>query len=299
MISQRSHNQDSDQTIQLAEFIGLEPEAASYDTGWRGITLESFEIPPGETPEYCLDHYVVNIALGPNKGGKFRQIIEHQCQETTFSSGSASICPVHRPHFLELKTPAQVVSLNLKPELLHLHAAELLGRDRVELLPELNIRDDLIFQFGLALQAELQTSASADRIYAETLTNGLAVHLLKNYATFDNLPINEKGGLSSQKLRLVTDYINDNLERELGLQELAALTQLSQCHFCRMFKLSTGLSPHKYVTRQRVERAKVLLKRGSMTLAEIALACGFSHQSHLHRHFKRQTGVTPKTWLES
>jgi len=111
--------------------------------------------------------------------------------------------------------------------------------------------------------------------------------------------LNSTGGFSPQKLKLVTNYINDNLERDLSLQELAAIAQLSQYHFCRLFKRSTGLSPHKYVTHQRVEKAKRLLKQGSMTLAEIAMICGFNHQSHLHRHFKRQTGVTPKTWLNS
>jgi AraC family transcriptional regulator len=95
------------------------------------------------------------------------------------------------------------------------------------------------------------------------------------------------------------DYINDYLERELSLNELAAIAQMSQCHFCRAFRQSTGRSPHQYLIQQRVERAKQLLKQGAMTIAEVAIACGFTHQSHLQRHFKRLTGMTPKTWLNS
>jgi AraC family transcriptional regulator len=54
------------------------------------------------------------------------------------------------------------------------------------------------------------------------------------------------------------------------------------------------LTPHQYVIQQRVERANQLLQKGELSLAEIALACGFAHQGHLNRHFKRLTGVTPK-----
>ncbi len=95
------------------------------------------------------------------------------------------------------------------------------------------------------------------------------------------------------------DYINDNLGHELSLKELAAIAQISQYHFCRAFKQMTGLSPHQYLIQQRVERAKQLLQTGEMSIGAVAIACGFAHQSHLHRHFKRLTGVTPKTFLNS
>ena len=98
---------------------------------------------------------------------------------------------------------------------------------------------------------------------------------------------------------MVTDYISDRLDRELSLNELAAIAQLSPYHFSRAFKQSTGISPHQYVIQQRIERAKQLVLQGKMSLADIAIACGFSHQSHLNRHFKRITGVTPKNLLKS
>ncbi|MEG4942592.1 helix-turn-helix transcriptional regulator [Microcoleus sp. F4-D5] len=82
-------------------------------------------------------------------------------------------------------------------------------------------------------------------------------------------------------------------------KELAGIAQLSPYYFSRAFKQSVGISPHQYVIQQRVERAKQLLLQGNMSLYEIAIACGFTHQSHLTRHFKRLTGVTPKTLLKS
>jgi AraC family transcriptional regulator len=273
------------------------PDLTSYDAGWRGITLETFKVPSGETPECCLDNCTIGIYLGPDPDIRVRQITENRCEQVTFLSGSTVIFPMRQPHFFEWNKNSRALCLTLKPELLHSSATELLGGDRVELLPKFGFRDGLIYQIGLALRAELQTSASSDRLYAETLTHALAVHLIKHYSTLDEPSLNCKGALSSHKLRLVIDYINDNLERELSLQALAAIAQLSQYHFCRAFKRSTGLSPHKYLTQQRVERVKQLLQQRSMTLAEISVACGFTHQSHLHRHFKRLTGVTPMAWM--
>lgn len=101
------------------------------------------------------------------------------------------------------------------------------------------------------------------------------------------------------KLRQVIDYINDHLDQDLGLAKLAELVQMSPHYFARLFKQSTGFAPHQYVIRCRVERAKQLLIQGKLTIAQVAYAVGFAHQSHLNRHFKRWLGVTPKALLEN
>ena len=299
MASQRSRLFEPRTSDRLADVLAFTPTAASYDTTWRSITVETFDLPSGETPKYCLEHYVVSIFLGSGKDVRLRRIIESHCEETTLSLGSVAICPIHQPHFFELSDKSQALCLNLNPNFLRLHATDLLGHDRVELLPKQGFRDGLIQHIGLALNFDLQQEAYSDRLYAETLANTLALHLLRHYSTTSKRKFNSKGGLSPQKLKLVTSYINDNLAKELSLKELAAIAQLSQHHFCRAFKRATGLSPYQYVIRQRVERAKRLLKQGSMPLADIAVSCGFNHQSHLHRHFKRLTGVTPLIWLDS
>ncbi|HEY9609371.1 AraC family transcriptional regulator [Allocoleopsis sp.] len=115
----------------------------------------------------------------------------------------------------------------------------------------------------------------------------------------ENITVACKGQIPQYRLRFVKEYIDDYLEQKLSLSELAAIAQLSPYYFCHAFKQSTGISPYQYVIQQRVERAKQLLMQGKMSIAEVAQTCGFTHQSHLNRHFKRITGVTPKTLLNS
>ena len=202
-------------------------------------------------------------------------------------------------HWARWDRSIEALMLNLKPELLTRSAIELLATDKVDLLPQTSLDDPLILQIGLALKADLESHRPGGRLYAETLTNALAVHLLRNYSSHNHKSVRYLGGLSPMQLRLVIDYIHDHLDQELSLEELAAIAQLSAYHFCRSFKRSTGFTPHQYVIRQRVERAKLLLKDGRMGISEVAIACGFTHQSHLNRHFKQLTGVTPKKFSKS
>ena len=102
-----------------------------------------------------------------------------------------------------------------------------------------------------------------------------------------------RGGLPAAALRSVTDYVEENLAEGLTLEEISAVAHMSQFHFSRLFKASTGLSPHRYVVGRRVERARELLAKTALPLHEVARLAGFTDQSHLAKHFRRHLGVTP------
>jgi AraC family transcriptional regulator len=147
----------------------------------------------------------------------------------------------------------------------------------------------------LAIDAELTSGGAGGRLLTESLGNVLAVHLIRHAMGDDRAAHQPRGGLPRHKLRAAIEYIEEHLDSELALDDLAAVVHLSPYHFARRFKISIGLPPHQYVIARRVERAKQLLRGGDdLSLAQIAARAGFWDQGHFTRHFKRLVGVTPK-----
>jgi AraC-like DNA-binding protein len=104
------------------------------------------------------------------------------------------------------------------------------------------------------------------------------------------------GGLAAWQAKRALEYIEDNLGSKMAVRDMAEFVALSPSHFSRAFKQSLGSSPMAYVTARRVERAKLMVTSTRERLMDIALACGFSDQSHLTRSFRRVVGLSPGRW---
>ncbi len=169
---------------------------------------------------------------------------------------------------------------------------------RVEILDRFEARDATVERILLSLLPELETEGLGGELYAQSLATALSVHLLREHSSLGERSRRRMDrppgrGLPPRSLRLVMDHVEARLAEDLSLSELAAVVNISPRHFLRLFKRSTGISPHRYVIRRRVERAKVLLSGSDTPLWQVAEACGFAHQQHLSTHFKRLVGVSP------
>ena len=102
------------------------------------------------------------------------------------------------------------------------------------------------------------------------------------------------GALPMSRLRRVTEYIQQSLDKDLPLADLAALVSMSPFHFARLFKGSTGLPPHRFVIRQRIARARACLSTPDLSIAQISRSVGFRTPSHFTTVFRRVTGVAPR-----
>ena len=130
---------------------------------------------------------------------------------------------------------------------------------------------------------------------AESFATVLTVHLIRHITGSHREPASADGVLPGYKLRMVIEYIMENLGGSPTLEQMAAVVQLSPYHFARQFKAATGLAPHQYVITRPVARAQHLLRTGGeLGLAEVAFRSGFANQSHFCLHFKRFVGVTPR-----
>lgn len=171
--------------------------------------------------------------------------------------------------------------------------------DRLELATELRTRNSKIEQLGMMLRSELyQGNSGMGQLYVESLANALVVNLLRDYSGTKPQVAVYEGGLGNRALLKVTDYINDRLTQSIKIKDLAEFIGISQFHFSRLFKQSTGISPHQYVMQQRIELAKKLLKKADRSIAEVALDCGFNSQSHLGKYFRAMTGMTPRVYRQ-
>ena len=205
--------------------------------------------------------------------------------------------PAGASGFWEDHTPCDMISVRLAPSLVASTAEALaLPKERSELVPRIGARDPLVEHVVLALKAELEAPEPAGRIYADGLAVALTTRLLQNFATAGAAG---RQTLSKPQIRRLVEFVEANLEADLTLEQLAEVAGMSIPHLTTLFRRTMGQSVHAYVMERRVQRARDLLLRHDMSIAEVALETGFAHQSHLARWMRRLLGVTPTDVLKA
>lgn len=280
---------------------GLQPPIVSSQVfNWQHILVEEFHQPPGQEAYQNTSEHTLCLSLN-RRPTRLVQAIDHQCCTGLFAKGDLSIAPAGSRLFSQWQQEDQYLRVRITSEFLQQVAQSTIetGSDRIKLMPEFRARNLQIEQISLMLLNELRNGGLAGLLYVESLTNLLAVQLLRDYSAVQPCITLHEGGLSDYQRLQVTDYIHDRLAEEIQLSDLADLLRLSQFHFSRLFKQSIGVTPYQYVLQQRVERAKQLLKTTNLSIMEIALLCGFSSHSHLGKWFRQLVGMTPKAFRKS
>jgi AraC family transcriptional regulator len=191
------------------------------------------------------------------------------------------------------REPVDVLVVAFAPAFFTCIATEL-ALGSLDVATAIGVRDRSLSDLtGLCLR-ELDSNGASGGLYLDSLGAALAVRLLHRYgrAGVARRKI-FRGGLAPRALRRVIDHIENHLAADLHLTELAEIAGVSVNYFARAFRDSTQQTPHGYVIARRIARAQVLLADGDLPIAEIALAVGFSNQSHFTEHFRRLTGTTP------
>lgn len=171
--------------------------------------------------------------------------------------------------------------------------------ERVDFGGPINLRsshfhaDERMIAITKLMAAEIRSSGLGGAIYQEALVALAGVHLLRNYAGAEEAGRHGSLGLTSVKLKLIGDYVADNLAAAIRLEELADLAGMSAFHFARSFREVTGRPPHRYVVEIRMARARELLTTSSLSVNEIAWRVGYANPSHFSKQFKRAFGITP------
>lgn len=285
------------QMVNLLENRLYPPRRSSEPLSWKNIVVEEFCQPPGQGKYQNPAEHTICISLN-HRPSRLLQAVDARQHTSPCVKGDICIVPAGSPFFWRWNQEDQYLRIRIAPQLLEqvvVEAAPIVS-DSVELLPEFRVRHCQIEQLGVMLLTEIKNGGLAGQLYVESLTNALAVHLLRSYCAVEPCVALYDGGLSDRQLLQVTNYINDCLDQEIKLSDLAQLLGLSQFYFSRRFKQSMGVAPHQYVLQQRLERAKHLLKETELPVMEIAMLCGFSSHSHLGKLIRQHTGLSPKAY---
>ena len=277
------------------------PPASAVSTesfGWTGVALrQHLDMPVGEAGLLsCSDHSLCVVTRGSwEMTGRF----EAQSRKIHLFTDDFAFCPAQASEWMRWGGKCDLIHLYMSASLTERAVAELYDLDphKIELHFSTQRRHPVIGRLLRMLCDEAVIGNPLGSLYADSLTQALAVALVHSCSTIRAFrsPL-RAGGLTPLRLARVEEYIDVHLARNLQLDELAEIAGVGRSRFCQSFKQSIGLAPHAYVLRKRIERAQRLLAYNRMDLAEVALACGFSSQSHFTRVFGRATGATPMAW---
>ncbi|MEX3776401.1 helix-turn-helix domain-containing protein [Pseudomonas sp. MYb118] len=274
---------------------------SSVDRHWNGLVAEVRSHSEGviaknnrqPTTELVLDTRGDSGAVVTRKA---YDVIE----QTPTKRGMAWICPKGIQEDLVLLSAGM-------PGLLHVHlepghfSPEALGdgfdgSEYSTMRFERGFEDDLIASIGHAILLELQNSTPSGKLLVESLACSVAARLIQRFtsaAPARLLSLEQVPNPGIKRLRQVMDYIEDNIESTISLNDLAAVACLSRFHFARSFKSATGKTPQRYVNERRMERARYLLRHSTYSVAEVAMILSFSSQATFSRAFRQHTEQTP------
>lgn len=171
-------------------------------------------------------------------------------------------------------------------------------RSNEELFVQIGVDDPTARQALTAIQEEIENQSAHSGLYVETFLMLTLVRLLKGQLkSIPGLPHDYiRGGLANWRLKRALQLIENNCSKIPALSEIASAVNLHEASFCRAFKQSTGLSPHRYLLAHRINRAKEMMRDPARTLTDIAFDCGFSSSSQFSVVFKRIVGRPPRQY---
>ncbi|MCU1237586.1 MAG: Transcriptional regulator, AraC family [Candidatus Solibacter sp.] len=210
--------------------------------------------------------------------------------------GDIDIIPARTPSRWEIHDENDTALIVSLPQSLLRTVANESGIDhaRLEIRNRYQIRDPELEALSSAMRREMEAGCPSGRFYLDGLALAAASRLIARHSGVSKPAAELHQGLSGRKLKLVLSFIDETLAENISIEHVASVAGVSASHLTKLFRQSTGLPVHQYVIQRRVERARALIASSELTMAEIAQAVGFTHESHMARHMRRALGAPPK-----
>jgi AraC family transcriptional regulator len=278
---------------ELPTWVPGEVTVRSPDEAWDGVSVRGYryqdsdvEVPP------MRDFMIVAYRRGVTE---MRRRLDAGWHHERLGPGDVSLLTRAADSHWAWSSPIEVVHVYLTHDQLAATCRAMYEREvtDVALHDTIKADDPAIHRTAMMIAGEAARGGVGSELLVDALTTQLSVTILRRHA---NVIFRERDGsdcLTFRQEHLVRDYVQTHLHGRLTLDDLACAVGLSKFHFARRFRASTGTTPHEFVLRQRVDRARRLLERTSTPLPEVAQDCGFADQSHMNRVLRKRLGVTP------
>jgi len=266
-------------------------DRASDRLGWRSLYVSrQWEQPYEESFAAVDDHLIILHLDGPVE---VERQLGRSKMKRRIAPGGQFILPGKTDFWVRLCRPLTSVHLYIRDALVREVAAEIFAGDpdHAAILPGLGDLDPVIEDLARAANHAMASDDASSSLMADFLARALAARLLTR--SENKVQTGTAPRLDAAQMARVKNYVRAHLAHPIGLADLAAIAGTTQTVFSRGFKRAAGTTPYRFLMQERIAQASRLLTGTVMPIAEIALACGFSHQEHLTRLFHRETGTTP------
>jgi AraC family transcriptional regulator len=270
------------------------PLIDSSRSPWSGLVMEKHRlgavaIPVHEHDTFCLHLQTSGpVEMDWNSSGRSGRIRSGAGNLIFLTPGTRDSLLWHGP--------SQRIVTSIHPSLLRQAAGQMELKGLCGFENQWSFQDEQLQLLLTEMDREMAAGWPMGALYGDLLGMSLSIALIRKYGHTSSPLLPLKGGLSQPRLKQVLAYIEEHLDRELRLQELADLAALSAFHFARSFRQSVGATPHQYIVQRRVQRAKELLLRPEWSIEQVASATGFAGASQFSRVFRQNAGATPTDW---
>ena len=215
------------------------------------------------------------------------------------TAGAVQITAPEVPCSAVFEAPGDVLHLFASQQVLgecfedvfgHPHAGEIRIDD-----PKL-VRDPALERLGQALAVSQSDDAALGQVFTDSVSLAIVSRVIARHFTVAERQTRESSALPSWRLSRAIEYVDAHLSESIGLADIASSAGLTRMHFASQFRRATGMRPHEYLLRRRIEHAQHLLAQSRHNVLDVALSCGFRSQAHFTTVFKRLVGETPFCW---
>jgi AraC family transcriptional regulator len=258
------------------------------------MRVELFHPDSDTEPRHWVRHdqaFAMMLRPGSIEWGSKRSALE----KFDYGAGDLALCDRHVGEWVGLM---RVSHLQLGVSDAALMACSNGAYGEVELRASRKFADLRLSAMVAAVHAEMVAGFPSGRLFLDSVEQAMAVTLVNGHAVRHRPVQLYRGGLGSARLRRIKELVHAKIEDDLSLDEMAQSVGLSTAHFARMFRKSTGETPHRFVLRQRLERAKAMLRAPDARVLDVAVACGFKTQQHFAQVFREVWGVSPTEYRQ-